>query len=931
MVAGMAVAQGTVKGKITDAESGEELVGATVRIENTSHGAITDMDGNYTIPNVPKGVYKIVVSYISYQTQNFPNAVIDNGQTVVLNVKLKSDDALLEGIEVVGKANRESQTALLLEQKRALIATQAIGAMELSTKGISNAEAAVAQISGVSKQEGQKNVFIRGLADRYNQTYLNGFPIPSDDPEYKNISLDIFDTDMIQSISVAKAFNARQGGDVAGAVIDISSKELVGDKLFEVSASVGANTSVLGNKFYRQTGANYFGFADNTRPAVDLFEAGSLKQGQAYPFKNALMPRVIGTPIDHSLGLSLGKRFQVANNPLTLLLIANHSIGYSHSNRISRSLSTQDVSGIYESDLKGDNSAVSTRQLVLGSAALDLNKKHHLSYNFLLIHSNGEYVAKLAGLHQTKNTSDEVGYGIDVTRQQMNENMLIVNQLDSKWTLSKDLIFNVGAAVNIIKSAEPDRRVNYFLKDGRSENEFKWNPNSSDDTRRFYSDLKEQDYNVKTSLEWTLNDKAFLTAGYAGRFIHHNFDAFSYITHAMRFLFTPEELKNGINLDEIYNAETVDQKYIDSTKPYTDVVSGQSEWYTAKKNVHSGYVEFAYKITPKFSAQASLRSDFIYQIVTTGMNDSQKSVSPEEGTSPWMKPFILPSLNLKYDINDKNALRLGVSRSYTLPRFKEVSDYEYVNIDYTSTGNPKVRPSDVWNLDLKYDWYITAGELLSANVFYKHIKDPLARVFAAGSASKLVYDNPSDKAQLAGIEVELRKDIFNLYNMGTEVRHKLSTNISASYLYSTMIFKVEGAAKNGRESRLEGASPFLANADLTYAYSNAKNSYSAGLLMSYFSDRIHTLGTIGGQHNDLMEQGLVKLNFVASAEFGQHFNAKFKVNNILDTPHRLLLVPNEDIRSPQSPLPADFDYKAPQTMSEYRKGVSFSLSVGYKF
>ena len=70
-------------------------------------------------------------------------------------------------------------------------------------------------MAGVSKQEGVKNVFVRGLGDRYNATTFNGFPIPSEDPEYKNISLDFFSTDIIQTVGVNKAFNAEAGPLIA--------------------------------------------------------------------------------------------------------------------------------------------------------------------------------------------------------------------------------------------------------------------------------------------------------------------------------------------------------------------------------------------------------------------------------------------------------------------------------------------------------------------------------------------------------------------------------------------------------------------------------------------------------------------------------------------------------------------------------------------
>jgi len=154
-----------------------------------------------------------------------------------------------------------------MEQRQALVATQAVGARELSRKGIGDAQAAVAQVSGISKQEGVKNVFVRGLGDRYNVTLLNGFAIPSEDPEYKNIALEFFGTDIIQNISVNKVFRGSDYSDVGGASINIVSKELVGDHALSFDLSGGINTAVIVPGFLRQDGSGYFGFANTTQPS----------------------------------------------------------------------------------------------------------------------------------------------------------------------------------------------------------------------------------------------------------------------------------------------------------------------------------------------------------------------------------------------------------------------------------------------------------------------------------------------------------------------------------------------------------------------------------------------------------------------------------------------------------------------------------------
>jgi hypothetical protein len=58
---------------------------------------------------------------------------------------------------------------------------------------------AVTKTSGITKQEGSGNIFVRGLGDRYNSTTMNGLPIPND-PEKKNLNLEIFSTDIVEYI-----------------------------------------------------------------------------------------------------------------------------------------------------------------------------------------------------------------------------------------------------------------------------------------------------------------------------------------------------------------------------------------------------------------------------------------------------------------------------------------------------------------------------------------------------------------------------------------------------------------------------------------------------------------------------------------------------------------------------------------------------------
>ena len=218
-----------IKGAVKDKLSKEPLIGATIRLLGTQAGAVTDMEGNFELNSmgVLEGMYDIEIKYVGYKTEVRRKVRVENGKLVILNLELETDAQELADVVVVAKKNRENENMLLLEQQKAVIAVQSVGVRELSRKGVSDAEGAVTKVAGVSKQDGVKNVFVRGLGDRYNATTFNGFALPSEDPEYKNISLDFFGTDIIQSVGVNKAFNAGGSSDVGGATIDIVSKELI--------------------------------------------------------------------------------------------------------------------------------------------------------------------------------------------------------------------------------------------------------------------------------------------------------------------------------------------------------------------------------------------------------------------------------------------------------------------------------------------------------------------------------------------------------------------------------------------------------------------------------------------------------------------------------------------------------------------------------
>ena len=165
---------GSIVGKLTDKEyNNEPLPFANVLIKGTTTGTSSDENGLYSFENLSPGPYTLVFSFVGYETQEIEVQVVA-GKVVEVNVPMGANVASLNEVVITTTTRRESEVALLLDQKKATQMKTSIGAEELSRKGVGNAAVAITKISGISKQEGSANVYVRGLGDRYQNTTLNG-------------------------------------------------------------------------------------------------------------------------------------------------------------------------------------------------------------------------------------------------------------------------------------------------------------------------------------------------------------------------------------------------------------------------------------------------------------------------------------------------------------------------------------------------------------------------------------------------------------------------------------------------------------------------------------------------------------------------------------------------------------------------------------
>lgn len=870
-----------IKGQIKDSDSKEPLIGATVQIIGSSMGAVTDIDGNFQLAGVEDGIYDIEIKYVGYKTVVKRQIKIEDNRIVTLDFELKADTQMLSDVTVVAKANRESESVTLLEQKKSIVAVQSVGAKELSRKGVGDAQGAVTKVSGISKQEGVKNVFVRGLGDRYNLTTLNRFPIPSEDPEYKNIALDFFSTDIIQSVDVNKTFGGTMASDVAGAGINISSKELVGRSELKASVSAGANTNVMRSGVMQMDGVNAFGFAQSSEPEADL---------NAYSFHNSLDPSKKNAPVNQSYMLSGGKEWNWGTDVFSVYMVGSHDKKYAYYDEEVRNSIT---SGDLSQDMKGDISKIETSQLLMAGLNYRHSDKLHLQYDLMMVHAARESVGDYWGMDADFQSSDT--YEGFMRRQQVNDNRLLVNQLSGVWKFAPKWSLDAGISYNKIKGMEPDRRINNLVKTAGGYVPMK----GAGVQQRYFSELNEDDINLRAGFTYKLPDAygsefSSVNFGYTGRLVNDGFSATEYDLSVIR---QQSFDATDVKFDRYYNQGNLDKGFFMQDR-------NQDE-YDVDKKIHSVYAEATYQLSEHFIANVGVK----YDNVNLGVN-YRVNRGGTKGSQSIDKDYVLPSVNLRYNFNDKHALRFGASKTYTLPQAKEISPYRYISVSFNSQGNPDLKPSDNYNADLKWDFYLSGSELFSIGAFYKYIKNPISRIEVASAGGFLSYENIADHATVAGAEIEFRKDLFS--RKTAEEIHKLTFGVNGAYTYTHAKVSLATVSTG---SQLEGAAPWIVNSDLSYQLQKGKYNLTSTLVFNYFSDRIYTIGTEGFQ--DIMEKGIPTLDFVLSAKMGNRFSLSMKAANLLNASHQLTRKGNADNRE--------------VVLSKYKKGVDLSLGISYEF
>ena len=880
----MTVVAGTIKGTVTDKQTREPLTGATIQIAGTTQGTVADVDGNYSL-DVNNGTYTLAIKYVGYK-DIIINNVKAGKSDLILNFELESDAQALGEVSVVARKNLEGERALQMERRKATLAIENLGSKEMSLKGIGNVEEGVKKITGISVADAGQ-LIVRVLVDRYSTTTLNGLPIASPNPDNKLIPLDLFPSSTVQNITVSKVYNAEAFADYSGAHIDINTKENITEDFFNIGFNTGGKFNTLGKDSYRMNrNGSLFRTSGVDQAALNM----PLSEFDNYVktrniFDTSFAVKKKSSLPDFSGNLGFGKNIGIGNQ--TLSILASASAGNSFQNMDDAFYKTLEATGSVQDNFAYDSYAQELKLAALGHIGYTLRRHDRIGYTFF-------YARNATDTYQRREGIDAEDHELTGSNNITHIYSLQNHQLDGvhsfggrgQWELTW------GGSYSKTGSEEPDRRqVMYIKNDNGALSLFKLN---RQETMRYFGSLDEEEWNGNLAMRWKWNENNFLKLGV-------NYKNKSRDYKATRFYYNLNKIDPVIT--DIYDTDGfLNQENIADGNVVVQRVMQPKDSYRAGNEIYSGYLLTDFYPVPSLLVNLGVRYEISRQWVDYA-TDGGDWYAERRNLD---KNDLFPTLNLKYTVNDANSIRFSASRTVTRPSFIEMAPFLYQE-SYGSAqirGNNELQNGYNYNFDLRYEHFGKNGDMISLTAYFKYLDSPIERIQALQGGATLHSFQNANNGMAGGMEVEFRKQLMKDLRLGANI----------SYMY-TNVKLPEGGAYTNKERPLQGASPILANADLTYSPRfGEERQLNLALLYNLQGSRIHAVGV--SKLGDIKQQTLHTLNFSAGYDINSHFSLKLQVNDLLN---RTVI----------------FKQEVPSTGEEveverYKKGANLEIGFSYK-
>jgi TonB-dependent receptor len=816
----------SLSGKVFNNKN-EAVAGASVQLANGT-GTTTDMDGHFVLHLAAGKKYSIVFSAVGYTAKTLNDIKVTAGIVNELNIILETASNSLTSVVITSGANRrkESAASLIAYQKNTNTVASVISAEAIRRSPDKSTSEVLKRVPGTSIQEG-KYLVVRGLSDRYNQAMLNGILLSSTEPDRKTFSFDLFPAAMIDNVIINKTFIPELPGEWAGGLVQVQTKEIPTNNFLNIQLGTGFNSETIGQDFYQYKGGNWdwLGIEDGTRslpkslPGKAAFSQLSTTGQNAWgkQFRNVWQATPGSAPLNSSFGLNGGFTSRIFDKKVGGVL----ALVYNQSNRRLNFENAVIANNGGDIDLQYQNNRYSKDVLAgaLANFSLQLNNDNRISFNNLINVNSSDFVVDRYDGQDF--ILDAAGEKIRAQELGFRQNTFFNTQLVGDHNFSKaGTKLKWYGGFNILDQYIPDQKRLFYTQtatDPQAPYLALLGLGASQKSGSiFYSNLSDYIYNagvdVSKTFDW-LGQKQTLKGGYLFQVKDRLFNSRPFFVNTSS---TAIKLKEP---SEIFAPENFGT---DANSVQFGELTGLAYRYMANSILNAGYLQLDNQLSPQWRVIWGVRVEDFDQVV-----GSVKTSDPRHVHSR-VRDF-LPGVNLTFKPNDKTNVRFGASQTIVRPEFRELSPFAFYDFELNAqvVGNSQARRTKITNLDLRYELYPRAGELMTAGVFYKSFKDPLEYYFnRTGPATNTFNVANIDRATAYGAELEFRKklDVFS------QALKNFTLTGNLSYIYSW----VNDTSSISRP--MQGQSPYLVNVGLQY--DQEKSGFSGTLLFNQIGRRI---------------------------------------------------------------------------------------------
>lgn len=883
---------GTIKGRILDT-SNQTLPGATIYIDSLHTGVVSDINGFYTLTNIAPGTYKVKVSYVGYSPVEM-TITVPEGKTVESDVML-NDGVKLREVVVGGVFN--GQRRALSSQKNAMGIVNVVSADQVGKFPDSNIGDALKRISGINVQYDQGEARfgqVRGTSADLSSVTINGNRIPSAEGDTRNVQLDLIPADMVQTIEVNKVVTADMDADAIGGSINLVTKNTPNKRMFNATAGSGYNAVskkaqlnlglTYGDRFFNdKLGLMFSGSYQNAPGGSDNAEFEYDVDDGSVVMKEAQMRQYYVTRERQSYSLALDYEFN-PDHKISFKGIYNRRNDWENRYRVVyKDLDESDPSE-QSIELQTKGGADDTRNARLErqqTMDFTLDGEHNLGGRLLM-----DWAASFSRASEDRPNERYFGLKMD---NNTDENLI-------------NTFHGIGGRAPYSTIAIPGLdnegwELDELTNSNQSiyENEWKFRLNFElplmkglyGNTLRFGGKYTNKEKDRETTMYKydgeDVNDNPIFNDGGAWR--EHG----------------SSQIRKGFMVGDNYPEGThfVSKKYLGSInfnsmqgEPDYEEMSGN---YHAKEEITSAYLRFDQKLGQKLDLMLGLRMEHtalnyrgLNWVVDEDENESLESTGNRKNSyTNW-----LPSVLLKYDVNDDLKLRASFTETLSRPKYSAlIPSVNYNRADEEATiGNPNLKPTTSYNFDLSAEYYFKSVGLVSVGLFYKSINNVIVDEVWKGMDAQLpitgTYDYEISKpinaydADLFGVEVAYQRDFGfitpALKCLGFYGNYTYTANKTKNHHFEHRVLE------DGEDIDMIGSPEHTANASLFFE----KWGFNLRLSYNFASAFVDEMGEVAQLDRYYDKVNYLDLN--ASYTFGKRFKTTIyaDVTNLLNQPLR---------------------------------------------